>query len=244
MKTSNPFLRDNVLENVYPTYEKTMSVSGTINKLLFLTLIMLAAVFAVYYQFSLGHIDYVNILMTVGIIVSLVCAVVIAFVNKLTPYLAPVYAFSQGAVLSGISCFFEKTYPGIVIQAVSITFLVLLTMIVLFKSGLIKVTNKFLSSLFIATSAIAIFYLFAYIISLFNVTIPYFDSGSNLSIVINAAIAVIAALNLVADFDFIEKGSSSGLPAVYEWYGAFGLLVTLLWLYLEILRLLARTMKR
>ena len=244
MRSSNPILNDRVLEQAYPVTELPMTVAGTMNKLFLLALIMLAGAGAVVYQFFLQHYDYVNIIMLTGIIVGFVCAIVLAFKNNLTKYLAPIYAFSQGAVLAGISCFFEAEMPGIVIQAVTLTFLTVLLMAVLFRLGLIKATEKFKSVIIIATMSIFVFYLVGFIVSLFHVNFPYFYSTSNISIVINVAIAVIAALNLIIDFDFIEKGVNAPLPSSYEWYGAFGLLVTILWLYIEILRLLARTRRR
>ncbi len=240
MKSSNPILSDRVLENAYSVYDKPMTVSGTLNKLLFLSLCMIASAAAVFYQFSLQHLDFVNTIMIVGLIVGLVCALVIAFKNKATPYLAPVYAFAQGALLSGISCFFEASFPGIVVQAVAITLVSVFVMAILYKSGIIKATEKFRAVIFTATAAIAVFYFITIILSFFHVNIPYFSSSSNAAIVINVVIAVIAALNLILDFDFIERGVNAPLPSLYEWYGAFGLLVTVLWLYVEVLRLLAR----
>lgn len=244
MKSSNPILRDNVFENAYAIADRPMTIGGTMNKLLLLSLVMLLSAAAVYYQFSLKHFDYVNIMMIAGIIIGFICAIVIAFKVNSTPYLAPVYAFSQGAALSAISCFFEASFPGIVIQAISMTFIVVFIMAALYKMNLIKATERFRAVLFTATLAIAVFYLIAFILTFFNVNIPYFTSTSDLSIGINIAIACIAALNLIIDFDFIEKGVSAPLPSIYEWYGAFGLLVTVLWLYIEILRLLARIRQR
>lgn len=244
MKSSNPILREEVIQNGYSVNEHPMTVSGTMNKLLVLCAVMLISAAAVYYQFSLGRYDFVRSVMPAGCIIGLIVAIVLAFNQKLSPYLTPVYAFAQGAAISGISCFFEAAYPGIVIQAVSITMLTVLSMALLFKSGLIRATERFKSIIFTATAAIAGFYLISLVLMFFHVNIPYFTSTSPVAFVINVAIAVIAALNLIIDFDFIEKGSQNMMPAVYEWYGAFGLLVTVLWLYIEILRLLARARKR
>ena len=244
MKSSNPILSDNVLEQTYALTERPMSISGTMNKLLILSLIMIIGAAAVFYQFSLQHYDFVNMIMTAGIIVGFICAIIIAFKTDLTKYLAPVYAFSQGAVLSGISCFFEKVYPGIVIQAISMTLIAVFSMAMLFKIGAIKATEKFKAVIFIATLAIMIFYIVSFIMSFFGVLPPYFYSSSILSIVVNVVIAVIAALNLIIDFDFIERGVQTPLPSSFEWYGAFGLLVTILWLYIEILRLLSKLRDR
>ncbi len=244
MKSSNPIFRDKVLENAYALSERPMTVSGTMNKLLVLSLAMIASAAAVFYQFSLQRFDFVNTLMIVGLIVSIVLSFIIAFKQDTAPYLAPIYAFAQGALLSGISCFFEAAAPGIVIQAISMTLIVVFSMAILFKIGAITATEKFKSTILIATVAIAIFYLISIILSFMNIGIPYFTSTSSIAIIVNVVIAIIAALNLIIDFDFIQKGVASALPSQYEWYGAFGLLVTILWLYLEILRLLMRLRDR
>lgn len=244
MKSTNPIFKDDIFSKSYEMLERPMTVSGTMTKLMILTLIMMAGASAVYYQFSLHHLDFVNSIMTFSVIVGIILAIVLSFKNDWAPFLAPVYAFFQGALLSGISCFFESYAPGIVMQAVSITFFVVFTMVFLFKLRIIKATERFRSTLVLATFSIFIFYLVAIILSFFGVEVPYFTSVSLLSIGINAVIAVIAALNLILDFDYIERGAATPLPSLYEWYGAFGLLVTILWLYLEILRLLLKLKER
>ena len=188
----------------------------------------------------LGHLDYVNMMMIGGISVGFVLALILAFKPDITPVLSPVYALSQGMVIAGASCFFESAYPGIVIQAISLTMLTVLVMSVLFASGIIKATEKFRSIVVAASLTIFVFYLISFIMMLFGINIPYFTQNTPLNIGINIVIAGIAACYLVLDFDFIQKGVERGVPAVYEWYGAFSLLVTVVWLYIEILRLLSR----
>ncbi|MCD7739954.1 MAG: Bax inhibitor-1/YccA family protein [Candidatus Gastranaerophilales bacterium] len=244
MRSSNPVFKESIYEQAYPLTERPMTAAGTMNKLLILSLVMMLGAGAVYYQFFLGHIDFVSMLVTGGIIAGFILGLVAIFNIKLMPYLAPLYAFSQGAALSGISCFFEQSFPGIVIQAVSMTFIVVFVMAVLYKAGLIQATEKFRSIVFTASMAIMIFYIIAFVLSFFHVNVPYFYVNSPLNIGINIAIAIIAALNLIIDFDFIEQGVRKPLPSLYEWHGAFGLLVTILWLYIEILRILARTRRR
>ncbi len=244
MRSSNPFLRDGVSVDTFALNDRPMSLNGTLNKLLILSLVMIAAAAAVFYQFSMKHFDYVNIMLIVGVIVGIVSVVVIAFNHKSTPYLAPVYAFSQGAVLSAISCSMEASFPGIVVQAISMTFIVVFTMALLYRMKLIRATERFKAVLFTATAAIAVFYIVTFIMFLFHLNVPYFATNSSLTIGINIGIALIAALNLIIDFDFIEKGINAPLPSLYEWYGAFGLMVTILWLYVEILRLLSRLRSR
>lgn len=241
MRSSNPILRDSVLESVHALTERPMSVGGTLNKLMLLSFIMLVSAGAVFYQFSLQRFDMVSLISFVSVAAMFILAIVMAFAHKLTPYLAPIYAFAQGAAVSAISCFFEAQYPGIVMQAATITLCCVFVMAMLYKMKLITATERFKSVIIIASSTIFFFYAVSFVIMLFGVNIPYFtNSASPFNIFLNIVIAIIAALNLIIDFDFIEKGVNRLLPAQYEWYGAFGLLVTVVWLYVEILRLIAR----
>ncbi|MCD7779765.1 MAG: Bax inhibitor-1/YccA family protein [Candidatus Gastranaerophilales bacterium] len=244
MKSSNPMFRDSIYEQAYALSEHPMTAAGTMNKLLLLSAVLLIGAGAVYYQFSLGHLDFVNMLVIIGCVVGLILAFIISFNQKLAPYLAPLYAFSQGAALSGISCFFEASFPGIVIQAVSMTFIAVFAMALLYRAGIIRATEKFKAVIITATAAILVFYIISFIMMLCHVNVPYFSVNTPVTIGINVVIAIIAALNLIIDFDFIERGVRTPLPSVYEWYGAFGLLVTILWLYVEILRLLSRLKER
>ena len=159
-------------------------------------------------------------------------------------FLVPIYAVCEGLALGGISATFEASYPGIVSQAVAGTFAALFSMLILYRAKIISCTDKFRSVIFIATASIAVVYLVNFIGSFFNMQVPLLNSSSNAGIAITAIVVVIAALNLIVDFDFIERGAENMLPKDYEWYGAFGLMVTLVWLYLEILRLLAKLSDR
>ena len=252
MKSSNPMLRDDVFDNTANTYaltERPMSVAGTMNKLLLLSVILLIGAAATYYQFSLKHYDYVMTLTWAGIIVSVICAIVISFKHTLVPYLSPVFAFAQGVALSAISCFFESVQNGIVMQAVSVTFVVVFTMALLYKMKVIRATERLRSIIVTATFSIFIFYLISIGLSFFGKNIAYFDPSnayfySPFAIGLNVVIALIAAFYLILDFDFIESGVRKSAPALYEWYGAFGLLTSIAWLYLEILRLLSRLSNR
>ena len=244
MKSTNPIFNESVYEQAYALTEKPMTVAGTMNKLLILSLIMIVSAAAVYYQFSMGRYDFVNILMWIGLIVGLVLGIAIPFMKDKSPYLAPIYAFAEGALISGVSCFFEKMYEGIVTQAISVTFLVVFSMAILYRTGIIKATQKFRAIILTATLAIGIFYLISIVLLLFKVNVTYFYNNSTLAITVNIVIALIAALNLIIDFDNIDKGVNAHLPSYFEWYCSFGLLVTIVWLYIEILRLLARTRSR
>jgi uncharacterized YccA/Bax inhibitor family protein len=157
---------------------------------------------------------------------------------------APVYADLEGLALGGLSAWLEIRYRGIVVQAVGLTFATFAAMFLAYRSGLIKATEKFKLGVVAATGAIALFYLAGFVLSFFGVALPLLNGTSTASIVVSGVIVVVAALNLVLDFDFIETGVSAGAPKYMEWYGAFGLMVTLIWLYIEILRLLGKARGR
>ena len=240
MRSSNPLQRDSVYEQTFALTERPMTVVGTANKLLILSIVMLLGAGLTYYQFMLGHFDYVNMLMTGGVIAGFILAIILAFKPDATPYLGPVYALSQGAIIAGMSCYMEQLYPGVVMQAISLTMLTVLVMAVLFSTGVIKATEKFRSILIAASLTIFVFYLISFVLMFFGINVPYFTQNTPLNIGINVVVAGIAACYLILDFDFIQKGVERGVPAVFEWYGAFSLLVTVVWLYIEILRLLSR----
>ena len=244
MRTTNPLQRESVYNSVYDSEQGVMTISGTAGKLLLLSAIMLIGAYFTFYQFRLGHTDYVNGLMIGGIAIGFILAIIMSFKPKTTPYLSPVYALTQGAYVAGISCIFEQMFKGIVIQAVSLTLLTVLVMAFLFVTGIIKATEKMRSILFAATITIGLFYLISFVLMFFNISVPYFTQNTPLNIGINVVIAGIAALYLILDFDFIQKGVERGAPAFFEWYGAFSLLVTVVWLYIELLRLLSRLKDR
>jgi len=183
-----------------------------------------------------------------GAILGFITAMVVIFKKEWAAYLTPVYALFEGVFLGGISAIynnvFAKSAPGIVTQAVLLTFGAVIAMYVLYRFRIIKVTEQFRSIIFIATAGIAIFYLLAVVLRLFHVDIAFIHEGSTLGIVFSLFVVCIAALNLLLDFDMIEKGVAAGAPKYMEWYGAFGLLVTIVWLYLEILRLLSKLANR
>ncbi len=245
MRSSNPiFSKDLNISNSYTLSERTMSISGTMGKLVLLSTIMLIAAAAVFYQFSLGRLDLVNIITIPSAIIGLILGLIISFKPKTAPYLSPIYAFLEGIVLSSASCFFEAQYRGIVSQAATITILTVFVMAAVVFIGKINLSSKFYSILFIAGLSVTVFYSISLILMLFHIPVSYFSSNSTLAIVINVVIALIAALYLIGDFNSIRVGSENNYPAIYEWYYSFGLLVTIVWLYLEILRLLARLMSR
>jgi uncharacterized YccA/Bax inhibitor family protein len=182
-----------------------------------------------------------------GVIGGFICAMVTIFKKEWSPVTAPLYALLEGLVLGGLSAVFELRYPGIAIQAVGLTFGVLFTMLFLYRTGIIKVTDKLRMGIFAATGGIALFYFLEMILGFFHINFmgTYGVNGSGLiGIGFSLLVVGIAALNLVLNFDVIERGVQYGAPKYMEWYGAFGILVTLVWLYLEILNLLAKLNRR
>ncbi len=221
-----------------------MTINGAINKtfILFACLLSTSAYeFLLYLQ---GYTDKAAALMMVGFVASLVSFIVIMFARKTVKYMAPVYALSEGLILGGISVMFETKYPGIVIQAVSSTFMAFFVMLALYKARVIRCTEKFRSVLMISTLSIAGIYIVQLIGSFFNLSIPgLFESGL-VGIGFSVFVCVIAALNFIVDFKVIEDGANNFADKSFEWYGAFGLMVTFIWLYMEILNLLAKLRNR
>jgi uncharacterized YccA/Bax inhibitor family protein len=162
------------------------------------------------------------------------------FKKTWSPVTAPIYAVCEGAFLGGISAMFEMQYPGIVFQAIVGTFGTLFALLAAYRSGLIKATENFKLGVVAATGGIAFIYILSIILGLFKIQIPYIHESGTIGILFSVFVVIIAALNLVLDFDFIENGERVGAPKYMEWYAAFGLLVTLVWLYLEMLRLLTK----
>jgi uncharacterized YccA/Bax inhibitor family protein len=246
--SSNPAMRENVFKKVAldSSSTGTMTVKGSVIK----TFMLIAmTIFAASFTWNTVFTAYnpaaaVTPWLWGGLISGFVLALIICFAPKTSPYLSPLYAAAEGFFLGAVSAFFEGAFsakfPGIVLTAVTITLLTALVMLFCYQTRLIKVTEKLRSVIIIATASIAVFYLVTIILRLFGVDASFHFSTSPLSIGISVVIVVVAALNLLLDFDFIEKGSQMGAPKYMEWYGAFGLLVTLVWLYLEILRLLSK----
>ena len=219
-----------------------MTITGTVNKTaLGLLLLMTTAIFT----WNMAPNDpRVGGLMMVGIFGGLIAAMITVFKQHLAPYTTPIYALLEGLALGGISRFFETLYPGIVNQAVFLTFGTLAALLFAYRSGLIKPTENFKLGIAAATGGIFFVYIISFILGLFGVQIPLIHSNSNFGILFSFGVVVIAALNLVLDFDFIEEGAEIGAPKYMEWFRGFGLLVTLVWLYLEILHLLAKLQSR
>lgn len=240
MRTANPALNDKVFEGVGVTSpDQAMTLDGTVNKTLLSIAITMVAGYWSYSTPQLGSMFYIFL------IAGFVMAMIISFKQTLAPVLTPVYAVLEGLALGSLSLFADTLYPGIAFQAISLTFGTLFALLMAYKSGWIKATENFKLGVVAATGGIFIVYLLSFIMSLFGAQMSFLHDNSMLSIGISGFVIVIAALNLVLDFDFIENAAGSGsAPKYMEWVGAFGLLVTLVWLYIEILRLLMKLQSR
>lgn len=239
---SNPILNEKFAEQERVLQGEPMTVNGTLQITGFLSILLVAAAAFTWSRFTLGYTDIAVMLTGAGIIVGFITALIIAFTR--IKYLVPVYAVCEGLALGGISASFEASYPGIVTQAVAGTFAALFSMLILYRAKVIRCTDKFRSVIFISTLSVAAIYLVDFIGHFFNYSIPMINTSSIVGIGFSIIVILIAALNLIIDFDFIERGAQNMLPKDFEWYGAFGLMVTLVWLYLEILRLLAKLQDR
>lgn len=240
-KSSNPILsRMDNSENTVVLDGKPMTVSGTIGKVFALLLIASVSGAAVIYEAMMGYADKVMIILGIALAVGLITGLVTAFMPKLAKFLSPVYAFAEGALLAGISLIAETQFPGIALQTVAATFFAFFVVLFLYRTGAICATEKFRATIMSALTTILIVYLVEFIGGFFNFHIPFLNGSGPISILVSCIIVVIASLSLIMDFDFIEQGAKNLLPKDYEWYASFGLLVTLVWLYIEILNLIAK----
>ena len=243
-RTSNPALNEKAFRGEVTLGGEAMTLQGTVNKT---GLLLLCVVATAAWTWGLGHSATPQAAipwMIGGILGGLVTALVTIFKRSWAPMTAPLYALLEGFALGGISAFFERSYHGIAIQAVGLTFGVLFVMLFAYKTGVIRATERFKLGVIAATGGIAVFYLVVMVLGFFHVNVGILYGGSWWAIAFSLFVVVIAALNLVLDFDMIETGVRMGAPKYMEWYGAFGLMVTLIWLYLEILRLLANSRRR
>lgn len=241
MRSGNPVLKADAFTQLGARYHgDVMTVDGAVNRT-FLLLLLLTLVAA--FSWSVATSAYAGVaglLAIIGAIVGFVFALITIFKKEWSAVTAPIYAVCEGLFLGALSAWFDAIYPGIVVQAVLLTFGVLFALLFLYKSRVIKVTERFRLGVFAATAGIALVYLISFIFSLFGHGFGFIHEGGMIGILFSLFVVVIAALNLVLDFDFIEKGAQARAPKYMEWFAAFGLMVTLVWLYLEILRLLAK----
>jgi uncharacterized YccA/Bax inhibitor family protein len=248
-KSSNPFLKEKKFENTSRTnedalvaHQESMTVSGTINKSFTMLLMLLSTALLSWWLVANGYNPM--IFMLGGGIIGFILVLVAAFKPTTSPYTAPAYALFEGLFIGGVSAVFEAMYPGLVIQAVSATFVTFLVCFGLYKYNIVKVTETFKSVVIGATMAIFAFYLISWIASMFIDFQPIHHGNSLMSIGISVFVIIVAALNLFLDFDMIEKGSKTGAPKYMEWFAGMGLMITLVWLYVEFLRLFAKLSSR
>lgn len=238
MGSSNPVFSnaavERVKENVSST--ETMTVNGSLTKTAFLLALVIG--FATY-TWSICSVNPERALsLVIGASVIAFITVLIIIFKKPSPVLASVYAIAEGIVLGGISFLFNFSYQGIVLQAITITIAITLAMLVMYKTGIIKATQKFKSAVILATVGVLFFYLITFIVGLFSSSFFALVTTGTTGVVFAGIIVLIAALNLILDFDFIEQGAKNKLSKDFEWFAAFGLMVTLVWLYISILRML------
>ncbi len=240
MASGNPTLNSGTFETIAVRQGPAMTVTGTVSKTgILLALVILGSTFTWNQQGPLA-----TPLMFGGAIGGFIVAIITVFKRTWAPVTAPIYALLQGLFLGGISAIYNAQFNGIVIQAVMLTFGVLAVMLALYQTGVIKVTEKLRMGIFAATGAIAVVYLVSIVLGFFGIQIPGIFGNGPVGIIFSLVVVGIASFNLVLDFDVIDRGVASGAPRYMEWYCGFGLMVTLIWLYLEILRLLSKLQRR
>ncbi len=243
-KSKNPALSEKVFNQVKVIDSSTelMTIKGTVNKIAFLGLIVLASSLTTWnlYQTNPDN-QVINPYVIGATIAAFVVATIIIFKNTTAPYLSPIYCFLEGLTLGGLSALMEANFPGVVLQSIILTFSILFSLLIIYRLGIIKASENFKLIISSATAGIVIYYWISLIGRLFEFELPYIHDNSIGGIFFSLFVVLIAALNLVIDFDFIERGAESKSPKYMEWYAAFGLMVTIIWLYIEILRLLAKS---
>ena len=243
LRSGNPALTADTFTRVPPLAgHDSMTIAGTVNKTAMSLALLLVAAMFVWGKGAQGELPMFWVWG--GVIGGFVVAMATVFKPVWAPYTTPLYAALEGVALGGISYVFEQMYPGIVAQAVFLTFGTLGALLFAYRSGIIRATENFKLGVFAATGGIGLVYLLSFVLGFFGISVPLIHSSGTFGILFSVFVVVIAALNLVLDFDFIEQGAERGAPKYMEWYGAFGLMVTLVWLYLEILRLLAKLQSR
>ena len=243
-RSGNPALNKSSFDSFSRTsrgaeINEVMTIKGTVDKT---AIGLFLLIFSGYYSFAPG----MTYLIPVGVFGGLIVAIITIFKKEWSPITVPIYAILEGLAMGSISYMFNQAYEGIVMQAIGLTLGILASLLLAYRSGMIKATENFKLGVVAATGGIFLVYMASFVMSFFGASISVLDptNSSLMSIGFSLFIIVIASLNLVLDFDFIEEGAEKGAPKYMEWYGAFGLLVTLIWLYLEILKLLSKLRSR
>ncbi|MBW8075646.1 MULTISPECIES: Bax inhibitor-1/YccA family protein [Metallibacterium] len=255
MAAGNPLLRSTQFEGLAVSQGERMTVNGTIGKTAILLALVVLTAGWTWLRFdaalALGGKQGVAAAMAAvgpfvmgGLIGGLVLALASVFAKRYIAITAPLYAIAEGFVVGGVSAIFDLQYPGIVVTAVALTFGVMAVMLFLYRSGIIPVTQKLRMGVFAATGGIALIYLVDMVMGFFGGHIGLINSASPLGIGFSLLVVGVAAFNLLVDFDSIEQAAAAGAPKGMEWFGAFGLIVTLVWLYLEMLSLLSKLQRR
>jgi uncharacterized YccA/Bax inhibitor family protein len=246
-KSGNPALNKKTFAEVgtINVGENEMTLEGTVHKASFLLLLVIASALYTWNTFLITR-DFSSVgqLVAFGCIGGFVVGLITVFNKPFSPYLSPVYAVLQGLSLGGLSAAMDDRYPGIVIQALFLTFGIFAVLLIIYKLKIIEASENFKLIVTSATAGLALYYLASFGLSFAGVDLPFIHENDMGGIIFSLFAVVLASLNLVVDFDFIEQGAKSKAPKYMEWYGAFGLMVTIIWLYLEILRLLAKSRSR
>lgn len=240
---SNPVFNKNAFERAQQdmnSADQVMTLQGTINKTFFLLFLCVVGGMLSWTNYTMGFSFLIAITF-----VTFIIGIITAFKPKISPITAPIYSFLEGLFLGAVSAEYNASFPGIVFNAVAITLLVFFFMLFIYRMRIIPVTKKLRLGITSATAAIAVFYIGSWLLSLFGVNISYLTSASPLSIGISVVVCIVAAFNFLSDFNFIDKMTGSfAAPKFMEWYAGFGLIVTLIWLYYDILRLLGKILNR
>jgi len=249
MRTSNPALRGDTFRAGAATYGEGMTISGAVNKTGILLICCVATAAWTWNRFFNATspeeaMQAIGPMILIGGIGGFILAMITIFKKEWSPVTAPIYALLEGLVLGGVSAMLELRFRGIAIQAVALTFGTLVAMLLTYRSGLIRMSDKLRLGIVAATGGIAVFYLLQFILGFFGVHFTAVNSASPIGIGFSIIVVIVAALNLVLDFDLIENGARYGAPKYMEWYSAFALMITLIWLYFEILRLLSKFRSR
>ena len=248
MKSGNPVLNERVFSQAgHYADGNAMTIQGAVGKTFILLALTVAPALWVWGEISNPQSTFLPYLIPaigVSAIAGFIVAMVTSFKKEWAPVTAPIYAVFEGVFLGVMTSLFNKAYPGIAVEAVALTFGVLFCLLAAYQAGFIRATPTFTRVIVAATMAIALFYLISMVVGIFGIQAPLIHSSSGMGIAFSFVVVVVAALNLVLDFNLIEQGARDGAPKYMEWFSAFALLVTLIWLYVEILRLLSKLSNR
>jgi uncharacterized YccA/Bax inhibitor family protein len=243
MKTSNPALSMNTFRLPYTGMGETMTISGAVNKTGILLLCAMLTAGWSWNRYDLSP-ETAGLPLTIGLIGGFIVALVTIFKKQWSPVTAPLYALLEGLALGSVSAMYEARFHGIAIQAVGLTFGTLFALLLAYRARIIRATEKFKLGVVAATGGIVLFYVAEFVLGFFGVHFSTINGSGVIGIGFSVVVVIVAALNLVLDFDFIENGARAAAPKYMEWYAAFALMITLVWLYLEILRLLSKINSR